>query len=72
MAKLLQFDPTRRTIQAQQQQLAATKRHKDAEVIRRWNLRQSIETISRRMRVGTLYVQEVIRESGFGQTGKAA
>jgi hypothetical protein len=45
MGKLLKFDPKRRTIQAQQQQLAALKRHKDA---------------------------EVIRESGFGQTDKAA
>lgn len=46
--------------QAHQQQMAANKRHKDAEIIRRWQLRQSVETISRRMKVGTLYVQDVL------------
>lgn len=49
--------------QVQRLQSAANKRQKDAEVIRRWQLRQSIETISRRMNLGTLYIQAVLREN---------
>jgi hypothetical protein len=71
MGKLLNFSNVKRCQQPHQQKLAATKRHKDAEVIRRWQLRQSIETISRRMKVGTLYVQDVLRENEFPK-GKAA
>lgn len=53
----------RSALKAHQQQAAANKRHKDAEIVRRWQLRQSIETISRRMGLGTLYVQAVLREN---------
>ena len=42
---------------------AADKRHRDAEIIRRWQLRQSIETIGRRMNIRPLYVQAVLREN---------
>lgn len=46
-----------------QQKDAINKRHTDSEIVRRWQLRQSIETISRRMGLGTLYVQAVLREN---------
>lgn len=72
MGKLIEFRLKPFPDQPHQQKLAAIKRHKDAEIIRRWQLRQSIETISRRMKVGTLYVQDVLRESHFDPKGKAA
>lgn len=65
MAHIVSIDDyrKRRAAQANQLQAAVIKRHKDAEVVRRWQLRQSIETISRRMGLGTLYVQSVLREN---------
>jgi len=42
---------------------SANKRWKDIEIVKRWQLRQSIETMSRRMHLGTLYVQAVLREN---------
>ena len=53
----------RRALQPQDMQAIANKRHKDAEVIRRWQLRQSVETIARRMGLRPLYVQGVLREA---------
>lgn len=65
MARVISIEDYRKrsSLQANALQAAVIKRHKDAEVIRRWQLRQSIETISRRMHLGTLYVQEVLREN---------
>ena len=54
----------RRLMQTQHLQAIANKRHKDAEIVRRWQLRQSVETITKRMKLGsTLYVQAVLREN---------
>jgi len=46
-----------------QQKHAASTKQVDAEIIWRWQLRQSIKTISCRINVGTLYIQAVLREN---------
>lgn len=66
MAKVYNIDRSPKFRRAKEYQLASCGNcnHIKAEVVRRWHLRQSVETIARRMHIGSLFVQEMLREAG--------
>lgn len=64
MAKVISIESGRFLRKPQQYQSATggNDKHIRDEVVRRWDRRQSIEKIVKSMRVGSLYVQDVLRD----------